>query len=357
MYRFGLVGCGRVAKRYAELLGGGEIDGAVLAAVCDVDDSKARAMGERYDLPWYGDMHEMMQQEPSLDVVVVLTESGRHARHCVELTKYRKHIVVEKPMALTPSDADAMIAACDAAGIRLFVVKQNRFNLPVVKLREALESGRLGRLVMGSVRVFWSRDQAYYDQESWRGTWAMDGGVFANQAVHHLDLLIWMLGDPISVFATSQRALVDIEAEDTGAAIIQFAGGAIGVVEATTAVRPSNLEASLTIIGEGGSVEIGGTAVNRMRTWQFADGLDDEAEIKQKYGENPPDVYGFGHRRYLQHVVNAISNDAPALVDGLEGRRSLETLSAIYESVETGAPVTIRYQPKHCRLGLPSLLA
>jgi UDP-N-acetyl-2-amino-2-deoxyglucuronate dehydrogenase len=257
-------------------------------------------------------------------------------------------------MALTLHDADAMIRVCDRMGTKLFVVKQNRYNLPVVKLRQAVLAGRFGRMVMGTVRVRWSRHQAYYDQDEWRGTWAMDGGVFSNQASHHVDLLEWMLGEPISVFARSRTALVDIETEDTGVAIVRFASGALGVIEVTTATRPKDLEGSLSLLGENGSVEIGGFAVNEMKTWNFVDEQPDDADVLERYRQNPPNVYGFGHREYLNNVVLAVSEKTPALVDGLEGRRSLELISAIYESIETGEEVTLRFEPKQCRLGIPA---
>jgi len=250
--RFALVGCGRIAKRHSELFGNNQIANARLAAVCDVVASKAEAIGKQFGVPYYTDMHDMLRRE-AIDVVVVLTESGLHAEHVVALAKHGKHIVVEKPMALTLPDADRMIAACDAARIRLFVVKQNRFNVPVVKLREALAAGRFGKLVMGTVRVRWCRTQQYYDQDSWRGTWALDGGVLTNQASHHIDMLEWMMGDVESVFAMSRTALVDIETEDTAVVALRFMNGALGVIEATTAARPKDLEGSISVLGEGGS--------------------------------------------------------------------------------------------------------
>ena len=237
MLKFALVGCGRISKRHSELLGNGQIQGATLAAVCDVVPAKADAVAKAFGAPAYIDMHEMMHREQP-DVVVVLTESGRHAEHVIALAPYGKHLVVEKPMALTLDDADAMIKACDMHGVRLFVVKQNRFNVPVVKLREALEAGRFGRMVLGTVRVRWCRRQDYYDQDPWRGTWALDGGVLTNQASHHVDLLEWMMGDVESVFAKSMTALVDIEAEDTAVVLLKFRSGALGLIEATTATRP-----------------------------------------------------------------------------------------------------------------------
>jgi UDP-N-acetyl-2-amino-2-deoxyglucuronate dehydrogenase len=346
-----LVGCGRIAKRHAELLGRGQIAGAHLAAVCDVRAERAVAFGAQYGVPHFADLHAMMATA-KVDAVAVLTESGNHADHVLSLTAYRRHIIVEKPMALTLSDADRMIRACDEAGVRLFVVKQNRFNVPVVKAREALDAGRFGRLVLGTVRVRWCRPQSYYDQDPWRGTWALDGGVLANQASHHVDLLEWMMGEVESVSAFSSTRLARIEAEDTAVVTLRFANGALGVIEATTATRPTDLEGSLSILGEGGTVEISGFAVNEMRTWKFVQPQPDDAEVMTRFSVNPPSVYGFGHQAYYDHVVDCLRNDRRQLVDGLEGRRSLELITAIYESIETARTVQMRFAPSRCRLGL-----
>ncbi len=350
MLKFALVGCGRISMRHAQLLGEGQIPGAKLCAVCDVVETKAQARAEKYGIPAYTDMHSMMEAEQP-DVVVVLTESGYHARHVIELARYGKSVMVEKPMALTLADADEMIRVCDRAGIKLFVIKQNRFNVPVIKLRHALESGRFGKLVMGTVRVRWCRPQSYYDQDAWRGTWALDGGVLTNQASHHVDLLEWMMGEVESVFAMTRTALADIEAEDTAVVMLQFANGALGIIEATTAVRPKNLEGSISILGETGSVEIGGFAVNEMKHWNFVNPEPGDDEVRTRFSVNPPNVYGFGHQAFYEHVVDAIRNDGKNLVDGLEGRRSLELINAIYESVEAGRKVSLRFKPKLARLG------
>ncbi len=350
MLKFGLVGCGRIAKRHSELLGHNQIENASLVAVCDIDEEKAKKIGEQFNVPYYTDMDEMMQKE-SIDVVSVLTESGYHAKHVINLAKYGKHIVVEKPMALTLDDADAMIQACDENGCKLFVVKQNRFNVPVVKLREAMDEKRFGKLVLGTIRVRWSRDQNYYDQAWWRGRWDMDGGVLTNQASHHVDLLEYMMGDVESVFAKSTTALVNIEAEDTAIVTLKFRNGALGIIEATTAVRPKDLEGSISILGETGTVEIGGFAVNKMLHWNFTHKKEGDDEVMEKYSVNPPNVYGFGHQAYYEHVVDSILNNKKHLVDGLVGRKSLELISAIYESIETGKEVFLRFKPTKCKLG------
>ncbi|MBE8564352.1 Gfo/Idh/MocA family protein [Vibrio sp. OPT20] len=350
MIKVALVGCGRISKRHSELLAEKQIAGAELVAVCDLIKEKAEIISSKYNIPYYLDMDVMMENE-EIDLVVVLTESGLHAKHVVRLAKYGKHIMVEKPMALTLTDADEMISACYENKCKLFVVKQNRFNVPVVKLRDAMDAGRFGKLVLGTIRVRWCRDQSYYDQDEWRGKWSMDGGVLTNQASHHIDLLEWMMGDVESVFAKSTTALVDIEAEDTAVATVKFKNGAIGVIEATTAIRPRDLEGSLSVLGERGAVEIGGFAVNKMLHWNFSDQEQEDELVMAKYSVNPPNVYGFGHQAYYEHVVDCIENDKEHMVGGLEGRKSLELINALYESIETGKEIALKFKPKKCKLG------
>ena len=351
MLKFALVGCGRISKRHSELLGYNQINGAELVAVCDVSFSKAKRISDLFKISAYDDMDKMMQNE-SVDVVVVLTPSGLHAEHVINLAKYGKDIMVEKPMALTIDDADAMIETCNKNSCHLFVIKQNRFNVPVVKLREAHQNGRFGKLILGTVRVRWARHQSYYDQDAWRGTWALDGGVLTNQASHHVDLLEWMMGDVESVFARVTTALANIEAEDTAVVTLKFRNGALGIIEATTATRPRDLEGSISVLGEKGSVVIGGFSVNQMQSWNFEEEEIGDDKVLEKYSVNPPNVYGFGHQAYYEHVVNCVSNNEQNLVDGLQGRKSIELIGAIYESVETGKEVFLRFQPKEFKLGL-----
>ncbi|MDA9022794.1 Gfo/Idh/MocA family oxidoreductase [Alphaproteobacteria bacterium] len=351
MLRIGLMGCGRVSKRHSELLGLNKIQGAVLAGVCDSDLGRAREVGHCFSVPYYSSVKQLLEKE-KIDVVSILTESGNHAKHAVEVASRGKHVIVEKPMALTLSDADQMISACDHAGVKLFVVKQNRFNVPVLKLKKAIDSGRFGKMILGTVRVRWCRPQDYYDQADWRGTWALDGGVLTNQAIHHVDMLEWMMGDVESVFAYSTRALAKIEAEDTVAVTLKFRNGALGVIEATTATRPRDLEGSISVLGEGGTVEIGGFAVNQMKTWSFSEPMPEDDSVMERYSVNPPDVYGYGHKAYYDYVVDCISNGGPHLIDGLVGRKSLELVNAIYESIETGLEVPLSFRPKYCKLGI-----
>ena len=351
--RFGLVGCGKIAERHANLLGQGEVAGASLGAVCDVNGELAGDFGRRFGVVGFGSIEEMMGSG-RVDAVTVLTPSGVHAGNVVELARHGVPIVVEKPMALRLEDADRMIEACDRHGVKLFVVKQNRMNRSVKALRGALEAGRFGRLTLGTVRVRWCRRQAYYDSAQWRGTWEHDGGVLANQASHHIDLLVWMMGEVESVFAKASRALANIEAEDMAVVTLRFKSGALGVIEATTATRPRDLEGSLSLLGEKGAVVIGGFAANELVTWDFENGAPEDADIFETHGRNPEHPFGFAHKCYYEHVVDCINHDGQQMVDGLEGRRSLELISAIYESVDTGHEVVPGSGRANCRLGRPA---
>jgi UDP-N-acetyl-2-amino-2-deoxyglucuronate dehydrogenase len=353
MIRFGLLGCGRIAKRHSELLGGGHVEGASLVAVCDPVRPRADAVASKFSVPASYDIDDFLARK-DIDAVAVLTPSGMHPAHVIACARAGKHVVVEKPMALRLQDADDMIGACDQAGVKLFIVKQNRFNVPVVKAREALDAGRFGRLILGTVRVRWCRHQAYYDQDAWRGTWAYDGGVLTNQASHHVDMLEWFFGDVVSVHARAVTALANIETEDTAVATLKFRNGALGIIEATTAARPTDLEGSFSILGEKGTVEIAGFAVNQIRHWRFVDELASDKDVVEKFSVNPPDVYGYGHHAYYQHVIDCLINQRAALVDGLEGRKSLELISALYESIETGHEVALRFTPRLSRLGVAS---
>lgn len=317
----------------------------------DTDIGRAEAFAARHGGKAYADLSKMIAAV-SPDLVVICTPSGVHARGVLEACRAGvPEIVVEKPMALTLSDADSMIEASVSSGARLFVVKQNRYNLPIQKLREALDAGRLGKLVLGAVRVRWCRRQDYYDQASWRGTWAMDGGVFSNQASHHVDMLVYMMGDVVSVKAMAATRLVSIEAEDTGIALLRFASGALGVIEATTAARPEDLEGSISVLGENGTVEVGGFAMNEMAVWRFTDPTPEDENVLERYRTNPPDVYGFGHHEFYRDLFGRIAKGGNPSVDGVEGRRSLEVITAIYESIESGREVKLPFTPTHSRLG------
>jgi len=349
--RFGVVGCGRIAGNHLRALAADHVP-AQLVAVADVKEDRARACAEQYRVPYYLDYHEMLTRHPEIDVIDVLTPTGYHARHVIDLARYGKHFVVEKPMALQVSDCDRMIAACRRHGCRLFVVKQNRYNPAVVAARRALEDGRFGKIVMGTVRVRWKRDQAYYARDSWRGTWELDGGVMAQQASHHLDLLQWFMGPVQQLQCQIATRLLQIEVEDTAAALFRFESGALGVFEATTATRPTDLEASLSLLGERGSVILGGNAVNRIEHWQFDPELPEDAHVRAAASQDVPNVYGHGHGDYLTAVVRSILGNQAGMVEGAEGRKNVAILTALYESAARGGvPVPPDVRIRKARIG------
>jgi UDP-N-acetyl-2-amino-2-deoxyglucuronate dehydrogenase len=351
--RFGLVGCGSIARKHAHVLHN-YLDDAEIGAFVDRDVTRAQEFSQKYGAPAFGSIDDMMRSiGDRIDVISVLTPSGAHCQNVLELAAYGKPLVVEKPLALRLEDADRMIEACDAHGVRIFVVHQNRYNPPIMAARKALDEGRFGRLVMGTVRLRWMRDQKYYDSESWRGTWEHDGGVFMNQAVHHIDMLTWFMGNVETVRSMATTRLVKIEAEDTGVAVLRFNSGALGVLEATTATRPKDLEGSISILGEKGSVVIGGFFMNELQTWQFAEPHPMDQDVFATHGKNPTD-FGANLGEYLRGVVAALQTKRAALVDGLEGRKSLELITAIYESIETNMDVQLRFKPKKCKLGVAS---
>ena len=349
--RFAVVGCGRIAGNHLRALTSGQIP-AELVAVSDVRADRARDSAARYRVPYYLDYHQMLAGHPDIDVIDILTPTGYHARHVIDLARYGTHFVVEKPMALRVSDCDRMIAACRKHGGRLFVVKQNRYNRAVVAARRALDAGRFGKIVMATVRVRWKRDQAYYASDAWRGTWELDGGVMAQQASHHLDLLQWFMGPIERLQCQIATRLLNIEVEDTAAALFRFRSGALGVFEATTATRPSDLEASLSLLGERGSVILGGNAVNRVEHWQFDPALPEDDQVRAEASQEVPNIYGHGHADYLADIVRSILDDRPGLVEGAEGRKNVMILAALYESAARGgAPVRPEVRLRRARIG------
>ena len=346
--RFGLIGCGRIAPKHVSALA--KMPQAQLACVCDLMEAKARAVGEEVGMPWYTDYHDMLEHEP-VDVVNVCTESGNHAGVAIDvMKKFGCSIIVEKPMALQLSDADAMIQTAREANVRLFTVKQNRFNGPIQLLKHALDEGRFGRVLMVTSRVRWHRAQEYYDQAPWRGTWTQDGGCITNQAIHYVDLMQWLGGPVSSVYAVSRRFLHHMEAEDTAVATWQFQSGALGAFEATTCANPKDLEGSITVLGEKGEVEIAGFAVNQVRTWAFAEERPEDLQV-QDANYIPDNVYGFGHEALFRSILESLATGQPNMLEGGEGRKALELVTAMYEAIETGMPVKLGTSYSHSRLG------
>lgn len=346
--RFALIGCGEVANKHVTAIN--RLSDAEVVGGYDTDSHNGTTFAERHSIPVFNSVEEMIEKTDP-QVLDILTPSGKHAENILEAVHFKKHFVVEKPLALRLDQIDRILNECDKKGLKLFVVQQNRFNPPIRKLKEALDKGRFGKLVLGTVRIRWCRSQDYYNQKSWRGTWALDGGVLTNQASHHIDMLIWMMGEVESVMAKTATRLVDIETEDTGLAILKFRNGALGVIEATTATRPKDLEGTISILGEKGSVEIGGFFMNELKTWNFNNSNEMDKNIWDKYAK-VPDELAWNHTEFFKDVINSLRNDKKGLIDGLEGRKSVELINAIYESAETGKELFLRFTPRKCRLGI-----
>ncbi|MBI5643072.1 MAG: Gfo/Idh/MocA family oxidoreductase [Deltaproteobacteria bacterium] len=345
--RFAIIGCGAIAQKHVAALG--RIGNAKLVGAFDIDSRAAGSFSEKYSVPVFDNIEDLVEKTDP-HVLDILTPSGSHGENILDLIRFNRHFVVEKPLALRLDQIDGILDECDRRGLKIYVVKQNRFNPPIQKLKEAIDRRRFGRLVLGTVRVRWCRPQGYYSQKPWRGTWAFDGGVLTNQASHHIDMLIWLMGDVESVMAKTATRLVNIEAEDTGIAILKFKNGALGVIEATTATRPKDLEGSISILGEKGSVEVGGFFMNELKTWNFAEPIEADADIFKTHGKVPEEL-GWNHTEFFKDVVRSINEVKKGLIDGIEGRKSVELINAIYESAETGSEVALRFAPKKCRLG------
>ena len=335
--RVALVGCGRISQTHLDAIR--EVEGLELAAVCDIVEQRARVAGEQNDVPWFT-VYPRMLADVLCDAVAICTPSGLHPQHGILAARAGRHVICEKPMAITLSAADDLVHACDEHGVHLFVVKQNRLNPSVQLVKRALDKGRFGRIYLANTTVRWTRPQEYYDQAPWRGTWEFDGGAFMNQASHYVDLIQWLVGPVESVIAKTATLARRIETEDTGIAVMRFRSGALGVIEVTMLTYPRNLEGSLTLLGEKGTVRIGGTAVNRIEHWTFADGDEDDALVAQAT-TNPSSVYGFGHAGYYRNVLAVLRGEAAPETDGRAGRKSLELILGIYESAKTGRDVPL----------------
>ena len=299
------------------------------------------------DVKQYTDYQEMIDKE-KLDLIAICTESGKHGQIALYCLNHNINIIVEKPIALSLKEADEMIALADEKDLILCACHQNRFNKSISKIREAIEAGRFGKLFHGTAHIRWNRGKQYYDQADWRGTWAQDGGALMNQCIHNIDLLRWMMGNEITeVMAYTDQLNHDyLEAEDLGLAIIKFANGSYGMIEGTTNIFPKNLEETLYIFGSDGTVKAGGKSVNVIEEWLFNDNVDDPNEVKAKYHENPPNVYGFGHNPLYADVIDSILNHHKPYVDGKAGRDALELVLAIYKSAATGK--TVKLPLKEC---------
>ncbi|MGH8289024.1 MAG: Gfo/Idh/MocA family protein [Steroidobacteraceae bacterium] len=339
--RFAIVGCGRIAVNHFTALDKHR-DDAELVAVCDTDPEALDRAVRRTGARPYPNLTELLKGS-DLDAVVLCTPSGLHSQQTVKAAQRGVHVITEKPMATRWVDGIEMVRACDEHGVRLFVVKQNRRNATLQLLKRALDQRRFGRIFMVTINVFWSRPQEYYDSARWRGTWEFDGGALMNQASHYIDLVDWLIGPVESVQAYLGTLARNIQVEDTATVGIRWRSGALGSVNVTMLAYPRNLEGSITILGETGSVRIGGVAVNEIQHWQFADSRPEDADVKTA-SYNTTSVYGFGHPLYYENVVAALRGTAEPETDGREGLRSLEVLIASYLSARDGHRVALPLQ-------------
>ncbi len=336
--RFALVGCGRIAQNHFEALRQ-HADAAELVAVCDTDAAALSAAVQQTQAKGFANLTELLATSRS-DCVVLATPSGLHPQQAIEAARAGADVMTEKPMATRWADGLAMVRACDDAGVRLFVIKQNRRNRTLQLLRQAIQADRFGRIFMVNVNVFWSRPQSYYDSADWRGTWEFDGGAFMNQASHYVDLLDWLIGPVESVMAYTGTLARRIEVEDTGVAALRWRNGAMGSVNVTMLTWPKNLEGSITVLGEKGTVRIGGVAVNKIEHWEFAEGDPMDAQLDEA-SYHTTSVYGFGHPLYYEGVIRSLREARAPEIDGREGLKSLELLIAMYLSARDGKRVNL----------------
>lgn len=339
MIRFGLLGCGRISTNHLESMRELTPERAKIVAVCDSVEDRAKQTADKYGAKSYTDIAGLLERE-DIDVVSVTTPSGLHPQHATAVAQAGKHCILEKPIGTNLKDVDRMIRAFDQSGTQLFVVKQNRLNTTMQLLKRAVDKGRFGRIFFAQTNVFWTRHQEYYEQAKWRGTWEFDGGAFLNQASHYVDAIHWLVGEIDSVQAFTGTLGRNIESEDTGAAILKFRNGAIGSINVTMLTYPKNLEGSITIIGERGTVKIGGVAINKIEKWEF-DEYDDSDKLVEQSNYSPPNVYGFGHLAYYEKVHAALTSEGEPDIDGRGGRKSLELVLAIYKSAKEGKRVAL----------------
>jgi UDP-N-acetyl-2-amino-2-deoxyglucuronate dehydrogenase len=336
--RFALVGCGRIANNHFEAMRQ-HLERAELVDVCDNRPQALATAVATTGARGHASLGGLLASSDA-DCVVLATPSGLHSAQVIEVAASGRDVITEKPMATRWQDGLAMVQACDRAGVRLFVVKQNRRNPTLQLLKEAINKDRFGRIYMVCVNVFWSRPQAYYDSAAWRGTWEFDGGAFMNQASHYVDLLDWLIGPVESVMAYTGTLARRIEVEDTGVAALKWRNGAMGTVNVTMLTYPKNLEGSITILGEHGSVRVGGVAVNEIQHWEFAQSDPMDAQIREASYQTTS-VYGFGHPLYYDNVIRTLRGEAEAETDGREGLKSLELLIAMYLSARDGERVNL----------------
>jgi len=341
--KYAIIGCGRISPNH---LAAAKENNLEIVAVCDVDESKMDSTIKNFNLSndtkKYTDYNLMLENE-KLELVAICTESGKHGRMALDFIDAGVNLIIEKPIALSLEEADLIIEKANEKNIKVSACHQNRFNKSVQKIREAVEADRFGKMMHATAHVRWNRGKDYYIQAPWRGSWEQDGGALMNQCIHNIDLLRWMMGNDITeVVGMTDNLIHDfIDAEDLGMALIKFSNGSYGVIEGTTNVYPNNLEETLYMFGEKGTIKAGGKSVNLIEEWQFADQLDDPEDVKEKFQENPPNVYGFGHNPLYADVIDSIKNDRQPYVTAIDGRNALELVLAIYKSAAEGKSVKL----------------
>lgn len=342
--KYALIGCGRIAPNHLEAAINNKLE---IVGVCDIVDKNIDILLEKLEIDKdkykrYHDYKEMLEIEKP-DLVAIATESGKHAEIALDCLDYNCNLIIEKPIALSLEDADKIVKKAEEKGVVVCANHQNRFNKSIIKIREALDNGDFGKLLYGTAHIRWNRGKDYYTQAPWRGTWAQDGGALMNQCIHNIDLLRWMMGDEIvEVCAYTDNLNHDyIEAEDLGMAIVKFKNGSYGIIEGTTDVYPKNLEETLYLFGQKGTVKAGGKSVNIIEEWNFENSNETSEEVKEKYSEHPKNIYGFGHTPLYENVINAINTNTSPLVDAKAGRRALELVLAIYKSAKENRPVKL----------------
>ena len=335
--RIAVVGCGRISKNHFASIEKHK-DNIELVSICDVQQSVLSEHESAYKVKGYLELSDMLENE-ELDLVVICSPSGIHADQTELCAKHKINVMTEKPMATRWNDGVRMVRACDSEGVQLFVVKQNRRNSTLQLLKRAVNENRFGKIHMVHMNVFWTRPQEYYDKAPWRGTWEFDGGAFMNQASHYVDLLDWLIG-PIDKVQAMMRTSLDIEVEDTGVLNVKWRNGALGAMSVTMLTYPKNLEGSITILGEKGTVRVGGVAVNDIQHWEFEDSKDYDKEVK-KANYQTTSVYGFGHPLYYNNIIEVLRGKAEPETDGREGLKTLEVLIAAYLSARDGKTISL----------------
>lgn len=334
---FAIIGCGFIAKKHAKAIQ--ETEGTKLVAICDKVPKNMDFFEQAYDAKPYVDVAEMFEKE-NIDVVCICTPTGLHATLAIQSAHAKKHIVLEKPMAMTLDEADQVIEACRMNQVKLSIVHPNRYRPVVQELRNIVDNQLLGKISHANAIVNWNRNQAYYDQSAWRGTKEFDGGALLNQAIHNLDLLLLFMGEVEEVYSMEATRLRNIKAEDVSNGVVRFTSGALGLVQASTTVYPQNFEESMTIFGEKGTVKIGGENAIYFKHLAIEGMTDLETSLlKQKIKDDPWGVSG--HQCIIEDMVTAIRNNTLPTVTGEDGRRSLELALAFYESAEKNQPIMI----------------